>query len=254
MLLAANSPTGKPINAVACTGSDVAVGSEAVVSVWDRRQNRLRWQNSEINDEITALAFHASHHNLLLSGGDDGLVSIFDTNIIEEDDSLIQAVNHGPIHKAGFLGPSNLYALSSDQNLALHSLTLPDTDADEPPSDQFGDLRPIIPCEYVIDVFQTGLDYVVACGSHSQSRVDLVKVDRASKLDLDQRIVLEGAHGEEVVRSIFADETNGIIYTAAEDGLIAAFGPAEQPASSADRSKGSKLKKGNVTDTRYKPY
>jgi hypothetical protein len=94
------------------------------------------------------------------------LVSIFDTQIVEEEDSLLQAVNHGPVHKAGFLGVSDLYALSSDQNLALHSLTLEDTDTIEPSPNQLGDLRPLVPCEYVIDIFRTGPDHVVACGSH----------------------------------------------------------------------------------------
>ncbi|KAI1609252.1 WD40-repeat-containing domain protein [Exophiala viscosa] len=199
----------KALNAIACRGTDVAVGGDAVVSVWDRRQNKVRWQNTELNDEITALDFHPTQDNVLLAGGDDGLVSIFDTQIAEEEDSLVQAVNHGPIHKAGFLGTNDLYALSSDQNLALHSLTLEDTDDTEPSPDLFGDLRPIVPCEYVIDVFQTGPDHVVACGSHSQTRVDLVKLVRGSKVDPSQRIVLEGAHVGEVVRSIFADETVG---------------------------------------------
>ncbi|EHY58670.1 hypothetical protein HRR83_007392 [Exophiala dermatitidis] len=250
--------TGKPVNALACAGSDVAFGGEAIVSVWDRRQNRFRWQNTEINDEITALAYHPSQPNLLLSGGDDGLVSIFDTNIAEEEDSLVQAVNHGPIHKAGFLGSSDLYALSSDQNLALHSLTLQDTDTPEPAPDQLGDLRPIIPCEYVIDVFRSGVDHVVACGSHSKSRVDLVPVNRGLKLDAAPRIVLEGAHGEDVVRSIFADDSSGVIYTAGEDGRIAAFGPAErQPdpePSLQERARSPKFKKGLATEARFKPY
>lgn len=127
---------------------------------------RMRWQNTELNDEITALEFHPTKDNVLLAGGDDGLVSLFDTHILEEEDNLLQAVSHGPIHKAGFLGASDLYALSSDQNLALHSLTLEDNDATEPSPDRLGDLRSTIPCEYVIDVFPTGPDYVVACGSH----------------------------------------------------------------------------------------
>ena len=185
----------------------------------------MRWQNAENNDDITALDFHPTHDHLLLSGGDDGLVSIFDTRIPEEDDSLLQAVNHGPIHKAGFLGENDLYALSSDQNLALHSLTLDDTDANEQAPDLLGDLRSDIPCEYVIDVFSSGThsNGVVASGSHrlvfssdirpdkltlirSKSRVELVKIGRGSGLDLGQRIILEGAHGGEVVRSIFTDD------------------------------------------------
>ncbi|KAJ9646870.1 hypothetical protein H2204_000562 [Knufia peltigerae] len=251
--------TGKPAHAVACRENDVAVGTDAIVSVWDRRQMRKRWQNTELNDEITALDFHPTRDNVLLAGGDDGLVSLFDTQIVEEEDSLLQAVNHGPIHKAGFLGGSDLYALSSDQNLALHSLTLEEEETDptiEPSPDQFGDLRPAVPCEYVIDVFPTGPDYVVACGSHSKSRVDLVKLQRGRPLDPSQRIVLENAHGEEVVRSIFPDEANGVIFTAGEDGRIMAFRPKEaaQTASSSPTIKTPKSKKGGSTDTRYRPY
>ncbi|KAK4943792.1 hypothetical protein LTR10_016695 [Elasticomyces elasticus] len=244
----------KALNAIACRGTEVAVGGDAVVSVWDRRQTRVRWQNTELNDEITALNFHPTQDNVLLAGGDDGLVSIFDTQIAEEEDSLLQAVNHGPIHKAGFLGTTDLYALSSDQNLALHSLTLEDTDATEPSPDLLGDLRTVIPCEYVIDVFQTGPDYVVACGSHSKSRVDLVKLSRGSGFDLSQRIVLEGAHGEEVVRSIFADDATGTIFTAGEDGRIAAFRQSEGQSVSSPASTTLKLKKGLTADARYKPY
>ena len=135
----------------------------------ERRQNKVRWLNTEVNDEITSLSFHISRHNLLLSGGDDGVVCVFDSHVEEEQDSLLQAVNHGPIHKAGFLGLEHLYALSSDQNLAFHSLTVDDVDhaADQtPPPDQLGDLRPVVPCEYVIDVLHSGPDHVVACGSH----------------------------------------------------------------------------------------
>ncbi|KAK5267796.1 hypothetical protein LTR96_007124 [Exophiala xenobiotica] len=261
---------GKAVNAVVCRGHDIAVGSEAIVSVWDRRQMRMRWQNTELNDEITALDFHPARDNVLLAGGDDGLVSIFDTQIVEEEDSLLQAVNHGPIHKAGFLGVSDLYALSSDQNLALHSLTLEDTDAIEPSPNQLGDLRPLIPCEYVIDIFRTGPDHVVACGSHSKSRVDLVKLHRGSQLDLNERIVLENAHSEEVVRSIVADEVvgciydelaliadrlqNGVIFTAGEDGRIAAFRPVDPQPVSSPLTAASKSKKGAPVDARYKPY
>jgi hypothetical protein len=126
---------------------------------------------------VTALDFHPTRNNLLLSGGDDGAVCVFDTEVAEEEDSLLQAFNHGPIHKAGFLGTADLYALSSDQNLALHPLTVDDVDADTdqtPAPKQLGDLRPSIPCEYVIDVLQSGPDHVVAAGSHRYVWMNLV--------------------------------------------------------------------------------
>lgn len=125
----------------------------------------MRWTSPENNDDITAVAFHPTRDNLLLAGGDDGLVSLFDINIVEEDDSLIQAIQHGPIHKAGFLGPDKLYALSSDQNLAIHPLYAEERES-EPAPVLFGDLRPTIPCEYVVDIMRTGPDFAVAAGSH----------------------------------------------------------------------------------------
>ncbi|KIY02828.1 uncharacterized protein Z520_01293 [Fonsecaea multimorphosa CBS 102226] len=249
----AHFKSAKPVNCLASRLNDVALGCEAVVSIWDRRQGKLRWQNAEVNDEITALDFHPSRDNLLLSGGDDGVVCVFDTQIQEEQDSLLQAVNHGPIHKAGFLGPTDLYALSSDQNLSLHSLTVDDADAeaDQPAPDQLGDLRPAIPCEYVIDILHSGTDHIVACGSHSNSRVDLIRVNRGVGLNFDQRIVLENAHGGEVVRSIFADETDGTIFTAGEDGRIMAFRP-QGSGLATTPTKATKSKK--IADTRYRPY
>ena len=61
----------------------------------DIRQNRMRWQSSENHDDITALQYHPSDDQILLSGGDDGLVGVFDTTIQDENDSLIQAFDHG---------------------------------------------------------------------------------------------------------------------------------------------------------------
>ena len=49
------------------------------------------------------LRFHPGSDNFLLSGSTDGLVNILDTRIADEDEVVIQAVNHGSIHHAGFL-------------------------------------------------------------------------------------------------------------------------------------------------------
>lgn len=55
----------------------------------------MRWQSSENHDDITALQYHPSDNHMLLSGGDDGLVGVFDTTIQDDNESLIQAFNHG---------------------------------------------------------------------------------------------------------------------------------------------------------------
>lgn len=133
----------------------------------DRRQSKQIWQNAENNDDITALDFHPSKQHVLLAGGDDGQVGIFDTMVADEDESLMQGVNHGPIHKAGFLGNDRFFALSSDQNLSVYAVSSAD-DSEDPLPTLLGDLRPEIPCEYVIDIFRSGDGYAVAAGTNNR--------------------------------------------------------------------------------------
>jgi WD40 repeat protein len=135
----------------------------------DERSKHMRWQSSENNDDITALQYH-SNGMYLLSGGDDGLVSVFNTNIQEDNDSLLRAFNHGPIHKAGFISDASespIYALSSDQQFSIYpadGLELDDSEVIQPAI--FGDLRPKLQCDYVIDILRgIGQPYVVT-GSH----------------------------------------------------------------------------------------
>ena len=107
----------------------------------------------------------------LLSGGDDGLVSVFDTSVQEDNDSLLRAFNHGPIHKAGFMSDvsdSPIYALSSDQKFSIHpadNLEFTDSEVNQPVI--FGDLRPKLQCDYVIDVLRGTEQPYVVTGSHS---------------------------------------------------------------------------------------
>lgn len=254
----------RAVFALACRGSNVLVGTEhknqqATVSIWDTRQNKLVWQNAENHDEITTVAFHPSRDNVVLTGGDDGLVSLFDATIAEEEDSLLQVVNHGPIHKAGFLGGDRIYALSSDQNFAVHPVSSPGDDRDPEPA-LMGDVRPLIPCQYVIDVIKSGEEFVLAAGTNiDASRLDLVRLDSATdletkpQLNLNHKLTIEPAHGEEVIRSIYIDDETQTIYTAGEDGYIRASVVAGQSDSAVPKTPKT-LKHKKVSDGRYKPY
>ena len=86
----------------------------------------------------------------------------------------------------------------------------------------------------------------------SESQLDLVSMKGGVEPDLDSRIVVQGAHGEEIVRSLFVDTSNDTIFTAGEDGCIKAFGLAGTQEPGTTGAKTSKGKKG--TDLRYKPY
>jgi hypothetical protein len=97
------------------------------------------------------LQFHPTRKNVLLSGSTDGLVNLYDINVTDEDDALLQVVNHGSIHHAGFLSETAVYALSHDETFSIHPITNPDSEEENESSPiQFGDLRPSLGCEYVV--------------------------------------------------------------------------------------------------------
>ena len=90
----------------------------------------------------------------MLSGATDGLVSIFDATIEDEDDALVQVLNHaGAIHCAGFLTPEEAYAISSDEQLSIYTLSKPnDADDISLPVTIFGDVRDQLQVSYIVDV------------------------------------------------------------------------------------------------------
>lgn len=145
-------------------------------------------------------------------------MSIFDTTIASEEDSLAQVINHGPIHKAGFLNERVVYALSSDEHLCFYPVSAND-DSDDPKPVVFGDLRDRLGCDYAIGVSPEGLADYLAVGNHS-SQVNcflisaLLTLRRNTRIELrplkdgqlttQPEIIIQGAHGDDIVRSLFA--------------------------------------------------
>ncbi|OJD26146.1 hypothetical protein ACJ73_02473 [Blastomyces percursus] len=200
------------------------VSSQSSVIFWDIRspgRPRLQYVESH-NDDITELQFHPTWRNVLLSGSTDGLVNIYDTTISDEGEALLQVVNHGSIHRAGFLGEHAIYALSHDEVFSVHPLNNPDENAVEPAPIQFGNLRPVLQNDYVAQVLDgRGATFVVS-GKISEQRLDLTPLVCSPKFDFDLANTwrLPGAHGEELVRSIFLDDNSKSIFTCGEDGHV----------------------------------
>lgn len=115
----------------------------------------LRQYTESHNDTVTQLAFHPSRPQTLLSAATDGLVSIFDATIEDEDDALVQVLNHrGAVHCAGFLTGDEVYAISSDEQLSVYTLSKPSDPEDAAlPVTAFGDVREQLQSSYVIDVY-----------------------------------------------------------------------------------------------------
>jgi len=74
----------------------------------------------------------------------------------------------------------------------------------------FGDLRPTFDCEYVVDVISAvgGGEAVIGAGSHSKQQLDLIplRYSETWSFDPSSTIRLLGAHGDELVRSMYIDQ------------------------------------------------
>lgn len=110
----------------------VVVGTEQYghgdsdIDIWDIRSKAApRSKYNEVHsDDVTVLQYHpdAAHHaGILLSGSTDGLVSVIDTTIAEEEDAVISVGNTGnSVARAGWI-----YSTSSSSSAAASSSSSP---------------------------------------------------------------------------------------------------------------------------------
>ncbi|KAK3168489.1 hypothetical protein OEA41_004937 [Lepraria neglecta] len=257
----------------------LTAGRDAVVRSWDLRDNRspskpVRQYIESHSDDVTELQFHPHSRGTLLSGSTDGLVNIYNIDHSDEDDALSQVANHGSsIHHAGFLSNSQFFALSHDETFSIYQLESQDNLAPDVAPHVFGDLRPKLECEYIVDIIPhigSG-EAILGAGSHSKHHLDLVPLQYADNWSFDQNITirLPGAHGEEIVRSMLINHDAQTIFTAGEGGLIRAWRTsaenaqehmqeAETPTETEKPKKKKKKKKdhaaGDEAKGRFKPY
>ncbi|KAL2056679.1 hypothetical protein ABVK25_003073 [Lepraria finkii] len=249
--------------------------SQASVILWDNRSpsKPVRQYVESHNDDITELQFHPHSRGTLLSGSTDGLVNVYDIDHSDEDDALSQVANHGSsIHHAGFLSNSQFFALSHDETFSIYQLESPDNPAPDMIPQVFGNLRPKLECEYVVDIiphFGSG-EAILGAGSHSKHHLDLIPLQYADNWSFDQNITirLPDAHGEEIVRSMLINHDAQTIFTAGEGGLIRAWRTSAEngqehmqeaeTTTETEKSKKKRRKKdhaaGDEAKGRFKPY
>lgn len=208
-----------PLACLAGRQNELAFGTElfqhdATVALYDLRTpgSPFRKYTDSHNDDVTDVRFHPTHKNMLLSGSTDGIINIFNTDIVDEDDAVYQTINHeSSIHRTGILSENRVFALSHMETMSIYQVANPDENIEEPAPNNFGDLREKWQCQYVADY----ADGYFLVGTNAESKLKLVPFANEAA---GTPINLEGAHGEEVVRG-FSFHKNAV-YTGGEDGLV----------------------------------
>ena len=102
----------------------------------------------------------------------DSLINIYDTNVADEDDTLIQIINHGSsIHHASFLSNDTFFGLSHDEIFSIYQCDPTQQQEHDDKDDRsgslaLGDLREVLHCEYVVGVVneRSGDRAIIAAG------------------------------------------------------------------------------------------
>lgn len=267
-ILELHEPKGAGFSALACAGNFLAAGTESTkeglgdvsVLVYDLRSPGppVRSFVESHTDSITQLQWHPTQHNLLLSGSTDGLVSVFDAEVAEEEDALKQVLNpRSAVHCAGFLAEDQVYALSTDEQFWVYGLEKTGTAEEEAlPVKEFGDVRSDLDCMYVVDVVRQTptADPVIAYGHNEKQTLEIVQL-KGPAWEFGDRIELPGAHGGEVVRDLkFVDE--GRVVSCGEDGMVKlwAVGGADEGGKGAEKASKKAKRKSKKESERFAPY
>ncbi|KAI5967766.1 hypothetical protein CANMA_002946 [Candida margitis] len=203
-------------------GGTELLGADAEVHIWDLR-NPAEVVKSFVDshhDDVTALEFHPTLNNYLMSGSTDGYVNIYDLSKSDEDDALHQVINFGSVHSCHFVTEKRISVLTHIETLLFHDLN--DTNYEElvsPKFDDRGDLRQQwADNEYVIDVYPSGY---AAYGANSSSNLFIIPFNPKKEKFKDSKTVnLPGGHGEEVVRDVIIKPNTTQCLTCGEDGKI----------------------------------
>lgn len=221
-----SEPRSRGFSSITCHDQNIAAGTESTkeglgdVSVlfYDTRNLSVPVRNytESHTDTITQLAFHPTQPNLLLSGSTDGLVSIFDVNVEDEDDALQRVLNpRSAVHCAGFLSPTEVYVATTDECLSIYSLA----ESDSPSAMEFGDVREKVDCMYIIDIVN-GPQPAMAYGHNFNQTLSIVELDVSRLYSFGAKINLPGAHGEEVVRDLMILGKEKKAMSCGEDGQV----------------------------------
>lgn len=197
------------------------VDSELVLFDLKKLDTPLRSFIDSHNDDITITKFHPTKRNYLLSGATDGYVNIYNLDVVDEDDAMVQCITFDSVHSADWLSDGRIGVLSHMEtfgvfNMSTESdLTGESTETKNRGDLEYGDVREKWGCEYVVDFYAPG--YVVG-GKNSIGELSVRRLDPVAEVVGDVLWKGDGWHDGEVVRDWRCH--NGVAYSGGEDGKI----------------------------------
>eukprot|EP00607_Mallomonas_marina_P000329 CAMPEP_0182433450 /NCGR_PEP_ID=MMETSP1167-20130531/63318_1 /TAXON_ID=2988 /ORGANISM="Mallomonas Sp, Strain CCMP3275" /LENGTH=358 /DNA_ID=CAMNT_0024622157 /DNA_START=351 /DNA_END=1427 /DNA_ORIENTATION=+ len=212
------------------------------------------------HDTVTVLKFCPHNLSTVVSGGEDGLVCVFDTSVMA-DQSAVKSMfcTESPVRKLGFFGPSaeGMLCLSSIETASAWHY---------PTSQRVGNypnVRVDVAADYLVDSWydeQTDTLQILAgdyAGNAKICTVDPLRVRAVS--------VLSGGHRELIRctrrRSSTNSSQNTVLFTGGEDSRICVWSASDSQLTSSNstvrqnsKTMASPPSEQKYTDLRFKPY
>lgn len=229
-------------------------GSDAVLALWDTRQSGQRVFSECHTEDVTQVALQSSPLRVL-SGGQDGLMTLLDPSLGEEEDCVLQVFNlTSSLAHCGFLNERYVYGISHMETMGVYN-----TDAEEEGSTPFhdlGDLRSSLGCDYVAGFIASSTGHAVITGSFSEPVAHVLEFDvDTMQMDRTRGVQLIGAHQSELLRcGVLLDDQ--LIITGGEDNEIRAWRHDEtiQGSKGSNSARIRRKSKGLEEAARFQPY
>jgi WD40 repeat protein len=239
---------------VLCASTDVQKSGDCFLLFFDIRERKFLgsyWESH--SEDITAAKFHPTNPDLLISGGIDGLINLFDISKPEEDDAMTNCFNmEGCIEKLFWLNKDKNNVISSISTTnELHFFDEQDLDLeiDTEAIARSMKRKSAVECNLIdIHSHKNGQAFVLA-GSNFNNGECL----RALKFENNELVPYANfAANSQIVRaSAFCDSRNFMV-TTGESGIVNLWRSEENEAHLAE-STGLKMKQ-KLSGHRLKPY
>ncbi len=185
--------------------------------------------NQSHSDSITALKFHPNSHDWLISGGEDGLVNVFDLRHTDEDDALQQSLNteSGGVNKVGWV-----WHLSFDASNANCPLVYGVTDdnrikiwhaANGDELCRFENSSRRENCEFAVDCFSSGSNvYLLTCNSVGKPFVAewSTEINKNRLTESDFCSIGNAEDHNDIIHCLAWDSQRQLLLSGGEDGKL----------------------------------